>query len=56
MNINNTYIQYNLGFGRVQIDVNGRGWVCMGAIGYNGVGGQENKASGLIYCYTVHVF
>ena len=42
-------MQYNLGFGRVKIDVNGRGWVRMGAIGYKGAGGQENKASGRIY-------
>ena len=42
-------MQYNLGFGRVQIGVNGRGWVQMGAIGCTGAGGQENKASGRIY-------
>ena len=49
MNINNTYIQYNLGFGQVQMGANGCGWVRMGAIGCRGVGEQENKASMHIY-------
>ena len=56
MNINNTYIQYNLGFGQVQMGANGCGWVRMGAIGCRGVGEQENKASMHIYWYTTHAF
>ena len=49
-------MQYNLGFGRVQIVPNGRGWVRMGAIGYKVAGGQKNKGSIHIYWYTAHVF
>ena len=49
-------MQYNLGFGWVQIGVNGCGWVQMGAIGYKGAGGQANKASIHIYWYIAHVF
>ena len=42
-------MQYNLGFRWVKIGVNGSGWVQMGAIGYEGAGGQANKASMHIY-------
>ena len=49
-------MQYNLGFGWVQIGVNGCGWVQMGAIGYKGAGGQANKASMHIYWDTAHAF
>ena len=38
----------------MQIGVIGRGWVQMGAIGYRGAGGQENKARMHIYWYTAH--
>ena len=40
----------------MQIGVNGRGWVQMGAIGYKGAGGQANKASMHIYSDTAHAF
>ena len=40
----------------MQIGVNGRGWVQMGAIGDKGPGGQVNKASMHIYWDTAHAF
>ena len=40
----------------MKIGASGRGWVRMGAMGYRGAGGQENKAIMHIYWCIAHAF
>ena len=45
ININNTFIHYNLGCGREHMGANGCGWVFIDVVGCRGTRAQQNKES-----------